>query len=477
MKPAAHLTPASLTPQIEKLFSLAAQKTMALDRRWRTRDGAPVFTATGKYTARGWTQWTQGFQYGNALIAYDVTGDADLFNVGLQHTVNDMPEHLTHMGVHDHGFNTLSTYGQLYRLFREKRLPPDRVKVDRILADVWERRFLELALKVSGAVQASRWTTLPDGPASEPMGYIYSFNGPHSLFIDTIRTVRICAVAHLLGHTLLGEQDRAINLLERAIIHARTSARFNVFFGAGRDAFDTPATRGRTCHEALFNVTSGAFRAPSTQQGYSPFSTWTRGLAWAILGFAEELELIQALPADAFGATFPRAETIAMLEETARATADFYIENATAADGICYWDTGAPGLDNIGDWRHTPADPFNSYEPVDSSASAIAAQGLIRLGRTLGAAGTRYFTCGLAVASVLMNAPYLSTSPDHEGILLHSIYHRPNGWDYVPPGAKIARGESCMWGDYHLLELGLLIHRMAQGGYYTFFDAALMPKT
>jgi hypothetical protein len=28
-----------------------------------------------------------------------------------------------------------------------------------------------------------------------------------------------------------------------------------------------------------------------------------------------------------------------------------------------------------------------------------------------------------------------------------------------------------MWGDYHLLELCLLITRMANSGYYTFFQA------
>jgi hypothetical protein len=30
-------------------------------------------------------------------------------------------------------------------------------------------------------------------------------------------------------------------------------------------------------------------------------------------------------------------------------------------------------------------------------------------------------------------------------------------------------GESSMWGDYHLLELGLLVWRMADRDYYTFF--------
>jgi hypothetical protein len=167
-----------------------------------------------------------------------------------------------------------------------------------------------------------------------------------------------------------------------------------------------------------------------------------------------------------------KSEALAMLTRAARATCDFYMTQAAAADGICYWDTGAPDLHKLGEWREVAADPYNSYEPVDSSASAIAAQGLIRLGVALGAAGTQYLQAGLQVTRRLCEEPYLSTDPKHEGILLHSIYHRPNGWDYVPPAMSIPAGESSMWGDYHLLELGLLVARMSEGGYYTFFGPA-----
>jgi hypothetical protein len=321
-------------------------------------------------------------------------------------------------------------------------------------------------LKVSGAVQAARWTPLPGGD-----GYIYSFNGPHSLFIDTIRTVRICGVAHLLGHALIGEQDRKINLLERLLTHARTTAKYNIYYGEGRDSYDRKELRGRTVHEAIFNTVSGVFRCPSSQQGYSPFSTWTRGLAWAMLGFAEELEFIRALPEKQFGAEGVMKKTAAleMLQKAAGATCDFYINNASASDGICYWDTGAPNLHKLGDWQSVPADPYNDHEPVDASASAIAAQGLIRLGMSLGAKGKAYLRAGLGIAQQLLTEPYLSVDPKHEGILLHSVYHRPNGWDYIPKGAKVPVGESSMWGDYHLLELGLLVWRMADRDYYTFF--------
>ena len=96
---------------------------------------------------------------------------------------------------------------------------------------------------------------------------------------------------------------------------------------------------------------------------------------------------------------------------------------------------------------------------------------MLRLGHLLGAAGEVYTQAGLTVANELLQEPYLAVDPQHEGLLLHSIYHRPNGWDYIPPDAKIPCGEACMWGDYHLLELCLLITRLANSGYYTFFGA------
>ena len=150
----------------------------------------------------------------------------------------------------------------------------------------------------------------------------------------------------------------------------------------------------------------------------------------------------------------------------AAATAGYYLANS-AADGIPYWDTGAPGLAALGDWRAAAAAPFNDHEPVDSSAAAIAAQGLLRLAMLPGAArppgAGRLLAAGLTVARTLFAEPYLATDPAHQGVLLHTIYHRPNGWDHIPQGRRIPCGESCQWGDYHALELALLIRRLAAG--------------
>src|SRR5207248_776294 len=131
-------------------------------------------------------------------------------------------------------------------------------------------------------------------------------------------------------------------------------------------------------------------------------------------------------------------------------TCDFYIEH-TPTDGMPYWDTGAPGLFKLGDWAGHAADPFNPYEPVDSSAAAIAAQGLLRLGRFLN--NEKYTQAGLSVCNALFDEPYLSRDPHHQGLILHAVYHRPNGWDLNPGDDGVPRGEACMWGDYHALEL------------------------
>jgi hypothetical protein len=333
--------------------------------------------------------------------------------------------------------------------------------------------FYELALKVSGAVQARRWTPLPVpaavAGARRPAGFIHSFNGTHSLFVDTIRSLRALALAHRLGQPLLDEQDASVNLLDRLLHHARATAEYSVYYGKGRDRYDI---RGRTAHECMFNVGSGTYRGPSTQQGYSPFSTWTRGLAWAMLGFAELVEFLEEVEGEALASHGGRAAVDEWALEAASATCDFYLDQAAARDGVPYWDTGAPGLAALGDWRARASDPFNDHEPVDSSAAAIGAQGLLRLGRILrhrGRDGSRYEEGGLRVLATLLEAPYLSEDPRHQGLLLHAIYHRPNGWDYIPPGSHIPRGESCQWGDYHLRELAVYVQRLAKGDPYLAF--------
>ncbi|MEM6344735.1 MAG: glycosyl hydrolase [Bacteroidota bacterium] len=445
------LTLADIEKELDSFWALSGQKIRLIRDHYDRSKGSPVFTAGGEYTSRGWTEWTQGFEYGSAILQFDATGEDEFLEYGRKATLEKMASHVGHFGVHDHGFNNVSTYGNLHRLMREGKIPQND----------WEQHFYELALKLSGAVQARRWTEIPGG------GFIHSFNGPHSLFVDTIRTLRAVVYSHQLGHAIWQENDQKVNLLERSLLHAKATADYAIFYGEGRDSYDVS---GRTAHESVFNTVDGAFRCPNAQQGFSGFTTWTRGLAWAITGFAEQLEFVKTLDdseLDAFGG---RAQIEAFMLKAAKATANFYIEN-TALDGIPYWDTGAPNLHQLGDYLARPAEPYNDFEPVDSSAAAIAAQGLLRLGRYLGGIeGQSFWQAGLTVVKRLLEEPYLSTSPKHQGLTLHSIYHQPNGWDYVPEGSKIACGESSMWGDYHMREVMLYLTKLIrEEAYYTFF--------
>ena len=446
-----------LESKLDRFWKVSGQKLALIHHHYDYSQGSPVFTVRGEYTTRGWTEWTEGFLYGSAILQYDMTNDDFFLQMGRNATLDRMAAHVSHIGVHDHGFNNVSTYGNLLRLGKEGKLD----------SGDWENHFYSLALKLSGAIQASRWSE-----AGACGGYIYSFNGPHSLFVDTIRSCRALVVSHLLGHQLMGENDQQINLLHRAMIHSLSTAKYSVYYGEGRDTYDL---WGRTAHESVFNQNDGNYRCPNTQQGFSGFTTWTRGLAWAMTGFAELLEAIEPLDEREFaGIDGGKESLMRIFQRAAEATCDFYILNS-AKNGIPYWDTGAPDLHKLGtDYLAHDADPFNDFEPVDSSAAAIGAQGLLRLGRYLGydtEQGNKYWQAGLTVLDSLLDDPYLSLKESHQGLLLHSVYHHPNGWDHIPEGYKVPLGESSMWGDYHMRELALYVQKMINNEpYYTFWN-------
>src|ERR1700744_1443827 len=235
MNIAKDLTPAKLAPAVRRTFELADAKVADIKKTWDPQAGTPVFTVKGKYTSRGWTEWTQGFQYGSYILQFDATREDKFLDPGRAETVRRMAPHVSHFGVHDHGFNNVSTYGNLWRLMGESRIPENQ----------WERKYYELALKLSGAVQGRRWTATKDG------GFLHSFNGPHSLFVDTIRSLRSLALSYYLGHAMMDEGDRPVSLLERLQQHAIATAKYSVYYGEGRDAYDV---RGRVAHESIFNT-------------------------------------------------------------------------------------------------------------------------------------------------------------------------------------------------------------------------------
>src|SRR5690606_34077848 len=139
-----NLKPEDLSNQLRQFWELSGEKIALIEKENELGKGSPVFTAEGKYTTRCWTEWSHGCQFGSYSLQIEASGQKDFLEKGRANTLGLMAPHVSHTGVHDHGFNNASTYGNLLRLMVEGKIPFNE----------WEKNFYELALKISGAVQA-----------------------------------------------------------------------------------------------------------------------------------------------------------------------------------------------------------------------------------------------------------------------------------------------------------------------------------
>ena len=377
-----HIDEADLRARIDRAFNFGVEQLEKMLAKWPANQPAPIHTRHGMWHRPHfiWTDWCPGFFAGMMWLAYERTGKtewreaAERYTRALEHRKFDRD-------VHDLGFIFMSTVDRWHRLVSED----DPLK-----------QWLKDILVTAGTIQSFRWKDTGDDH------YIYSFHGPQSLFIDIMMNIRLLFRARQLG---AGEE-----LFRRAVTHARTTEKYLVR-KRGEKIMDR---EGSVIHEGIFNPVRGEFRNLSTQQGYSPFTCWARGLAWAIYGFTDTF----LFTADPF------------FLETAERCAGFYFEN-TPDNGVPFWDYGAP---NIPD------------EPVDSSAAAIVACAFWKLkdieSTTRGSQA--YRNAALSILGTLTNDEFLGAHDTaYEGILRHGVYHRPMNWGV---------DESVMWGDYFFME-------------------------
>lgn len=379
------LVPAPLRARLEEAVAQADRQLRATVRDWPVHRPAPIHTVRGRWHRPNdlWTDWTPGFYAGQMWILHTVLRD-NFWREYAEEYTRKLSSRRFDRNVHDLGFIFLSSYRRWL----------ESLDLDHPLAS----HIIE-TLVTAATVQSYRWN------GSGEDGFIYSFNGPQSLFIDVMMNVRL----------LLWARDHGAPdfVWRRGVEHCRTTMKYLV----RRDGDELGAEDGSVAHEAIFNTElgRGEFRCLSTQQGYSPFTCWSRGLAWAIYGFAEA----------------HRHSGDSAFLETAERCARFWLRH-TPADGVPYWDYGAPRIPD---------------EPLDSSAAAVAGSGLwilAGLTRDEGLA-ERARAMTLTIASTLTSDAFLAAKKHgEEGILLHGTYHRPRGWGV---------DESVMWGDYFFLEL------------------------
>ena len=189
-----------------------------------------------------------------------------------------------------------------------------------------------------------------------------------------------------------------IALRDMGIEHMRTLARTFV------------RSDGSTFHRMAFDPKTGALIGPLPGQGLDPqTSTWARGQAWALNGFARAYELTGD-PA---------------LKDAAIRTADYWLAKVPAGC-ITAWDF------DIG----------NPRSPRDAGATAIAVNGLQRLGRVLGSEGVRYSQYADVTLALLTSRWLTTTYSVNPGLLLQqtvNVNSDPREGSYV-------------WGDYYLLD-------------------------
>lgn len=373
-----------LRARLENAFAFGVAQLEKMMPRWTSDKPAPIYTQDGVWSRPDfiWTDWCPGFYAGMMWLAYERTGETRWRDAAEAYTRRLEPRKFDR-DVHDLGFIFMSTANRWYNLLAEDDA-----------ANQTTKQWLKDLLITAGTIQSFRWKETGEDH------YVYSFNGPQSLFIDIMMNIRLLFRAHQLG----GEEE----LHRRAVTHARTTEKYLVR-KAGARLVDGD---GMVIHEAIFNPARGEFRNLSTQQGYSPFTCWARGLAWAMYGFTDTY-LFTKEP---------------LFLETAERCAGFYLDN-TPDDGVPFWDYGAP---NIPD------------EPLDSSAAAIAAGAFWKLKEiveTRRAAAT-YRQAALQILQTLTGDAFTGDA-DREGILRHGVYHKPMGWGV---------DESVMWGDYFFME-------------------------
>jgi unsaturated chondroitin disaccharide hydrolase len=354
----------NLLPDLHRALQFAARQAR---RIVATYPGyTPMYTVQGRWNREGerWTPWCEGFFPGILWLLHKQTGEPE-WRVLAEDYTRPLEQRRFDRDVHDLGFLFFSTYLRWYRLTGDERLRDILIDAGRTLA---LRR--------------------------QKGGYLASFVGPHSLFIDIMMNVGLVLWAANAAHDA--------NLRDIALEHCRTTAAYLV------------RPDGSTAHEGIFHTVKGTFLRRSTHQGWSAASTWARGQAWAIYGFTAAHRLSG------------EAEFL----DIARRCANYYLQHAPKGL-VPYWDFDLP-----------PDGPLL----WDSSAAAIAASGFLDLSEQAPdkTEQERYRRAALAILQTLCSQRFLPyDQPDWEGILQHGIYHFHKG---------LGVDESVAWGDHFFVE-------------------------
>lgn len=324
-----------------------------------------VTDVDGRWVTVDQRYWTSGFFPGILWLLHEQTGDDFLLHQARMRTdVLAETEFLT--TTHDLGFMFVPSFGAAWRL---------------------QRRDEDLAhLRNAASSLATRF--------NDTVGCLRSWDGgSFQVIIDSLLNLELLF--------LVARETNDQQLWNIGWSHAERVRREHI------------RPDGSTWHVVDFNPDDGSVMWKGTSQGYSDDSTWSRGQAWAILGFA---------------IAFRETDDEYFLD-AARITAAYFMSRVSR-DAIPLWDFDVPENDP----RQFP----------DSSASAIAATGLLCLADLTPDAEERQLC--LEQADMLLEAlcnKCLQPTP-------WSILQNSSG--NIPDGRPFERDTAVIWGEYYLLQ-------------------------
>jgi unsaturated chondroitin disaccharide hydrolase len=176
---------------------------------------------------------------------------------------------------------------------------------------------------------------------------------------------------------------------------------------------------GSTFELADFDPTTGTLLSRGTFAGYSNSSTWARGEAWALYGFVQAYEA---------------TDNPAFLK-TAEGIANYFVSNLPKGRDIPYWDFNAPVMPTT---------------PVDTSAAAIAADGLFMLSTVAGTLRASYLMDAENILGALNG--YLDKTTYGKSVLVDGY-----------PGGLTGKNTALIFSDYYFTEALLRLQDVLDG--------------
>lgn len=331
----------------------------------------PEYTVDGKWLLVDDINWFAGFPGGQLWIIYGLTGDEEFKKLALAEA-DKLISYSNIDNTHDMGFIFLPTCVKAFKHTGKKKYQEAAIQA----AEMLMKRFNENGNFIRA------WGKLGTKPKAGWM------------IIDTMMNLELLFWAY--------QQTGNEYFYNVAVKHANTALKELI-----REDYSS-------YHVVEFDTETGKVEKKRTHQGFGDETTWARGQAWGIYGFAKAYQFTQ---------------DSSYLNTSLKMT-DYFSLNLPS-DSIPYWDLTQSG-ENV---------------PRDASAGAIAASGFFLLSELVSDKNEKNKLLESAEKisnSLVENYLFTNSTRDTEqGVLLHTVYNY---------NANKGVDESYPCGDYYFLE-------------------------